>query len=117
MTNYQVSPTSAHQYLEALKKHVNVHKDISAAVFYLGDKIYSNDYVTVVNDMYCIPCLGELSNRLCFDNVGSIIMNHNYIGNEYDGKDNVYFDRGNASAQCQKRQKEFLDCLFQITIE
>ena len=30
---YQVPPTSAHQYLEALKNHVTVHKDISTAVF------------------------------------------------------------------------------------
>ena len=36
--NYQVPPTSANQYLEALKKHVIVHKDISTAVFYLGGK-------------------------------------------------------------------------------
>ena len=33
VTCYQVPPTSAHQYLEALKKHVTVHKDISTAFF------------------------------------------------------------------------------------
>ena len=64
--HYQVTPTSAHQYLEALKKHVTVHKYISAAVFYLGGKIYRNEYITVLNDMDWIPCLGELSNNLCF---------------------------------------------------
>ena len=37
--NYQVTPTSAHQYIESIKKHVTVHKDISTALFYLGDKI------------------------------------------------------------------------------
>ena len=55
--NYQVPPISAHQYLEALKKHVTVHKNISTAVFYLGDKIYRNEYITVVNDMKGYPVL------------------------------------------------------------
>ena len=32
--HYQGPPTSAHQFLEALKNHVTVHKDISTAVFY-----------------------------------------------------------------------------------
>ena len=58
MTHYQVPPTGAHQYLEALKKHVTVHKDISTAVFYFGDKIYRNEYITVLIDMYWLPCLG-----------------------------------------------------------
>ena len=35
---YKVPPTSVHQYLEDLKKHVTVNKDISTAVFYLGGK-------------------------------------------------------------------------------
>ena len=55
--HYQVPSTSAHQYLEALKKHVTMHKYISTAVFYLGDKIYRNEYITVVNGMDWIPCL------------------------------------------------------------
>ena len=63
--HYQVPPTSAHQYLEALKNHVAMNKDISTAVFYLGDKIYRNWYITIVNDMDCLPCLGELSNCFC----------------------------------------------------
>ena len=66
---FQVPPTSVHQYLEALKKHVTVNKDISTAVFYLGGKIYRNRYITVVNGMYLIPFIGELSNHLCFDHV------------------------------------------------
>ena len=82
---YQVLLTSAHQYLEALKKHVTVHKDISTAVFYLGNKIYGNEYTTVVNDMDWLPCLGYLSNNFCFYYVGSLIMNHKYIGNEDAG--------------------------------
>ena len=32
-------------------------------------------------------------------------MNHKDIGNDDAGRSNVYFDRGKASAQCQKRQK------------
>ena len=40
--HYQVPPTSAHQYLESLKKHVTAHKDISTAVSYLGYIIYRN---------------------------------------------------------------------------
>ena len=40
--NYQVPPESPHQFLEALKNHVTVNKDISKEVFYLGDKIYRN---------------------------------------------------------------------------
>ena len=36
--HYQVPPTSANQYFEALKNHVTVHEDISTAVFYLGGK-------------------------------------------------------------------------------
>ena len=55
--HYQVPPTSAHQCLETLKKYVTVHKDISTAVFTLGDKIYRNWYLTVVNDMDWLPCL------------------------------------------------------------
>ena len=47
----QVPPTSAHEYPEALKKHVAVHKYISTSYFYLGDKIYRNEYIIVVNDM------------------------------------------------------------------
>ena len=66
-------------YLEALKKHVTVHKDIPTAVFNLGDKIYRNEYITVLNDMDWISCLGELSNNLCFYYVGSLIMNPKYI--------------------------------------
>ena len=103
MPHYQVPPTSAHQYLEALKKHVTVHTDIYTAVFYLGDKIYRNDYITVVNDIDWLPCLGELSNHLCFDSIGSLIMNHKDIGDEDEGKDNGSFEIGNASAQCHKR--------------
>ena len=34
-------------------------------------------------------------------------MNHKDIGNEDDGRGNVYFDSGKASAQYQKRQKYF----------
>ena len=79
--HYQVPPTSAHQYLEALKKHVTVHKYISTAVFYLGDKIYRNEYIPVLNDMDCLPCLGELYNHFYFDYVGSLIMHRKGIGN------------------------------------
>ena len=50
-----------------------------------------------------LPFLVEISNRLCFDYVGSLIMNHKYIGNEDYGKGKVYFDKGEASYQCQKR--------------
>ena len=103
--HYQVPPTSAHQYLETLKKHVTVHTDIYTAVFYFGVKIYRNEYITVLNDMDWLPCLGEISNHLCFDYVGSLIMDHKYIGNEDSGRGNVYFDRGKASSQCEKRQK------------
>ena len=110
--HYIVPPTSTHSHLEALKKHVTVHKYISTAVFYLGDKIYSNEYTTVVNDMCWIPCLGEIYNSFCFYYVGSLIMNHKYIENEDAGGVNVYFDRGKASSQCQKRRKDFLGCLF-----
>ena len=106
--HYQVPPTSAHQYLEDLKNHVTVHKDISTAVFNLGDTIFRNEYITVVNDMYWLPCLGELYIHLCYDYVVSIIINHMYIGNEYAGRGNVYFDRGKASSQCQNRQKYFV---------
>ena len=35
-------------------------------------------------------------------------MNHKYIVNEDADRGNVYFDRGKASSQCQKRQKYFL---------
>ena len=38
MTNYQVPPTSTHQYPEALKNHVTVHKDMYTVVFYSEDK-------------------------------------------------------------------------------
>ena len=55
-------------------------------------------------------------NHFCFDYVVSLIMNHKYIGNEYDGRGNVYFDKGKASTQCQRRQKYFLYCLFQMTV-
>ena len=34
VSNNQVTPTSAHQYLEAIKKNLTVHKYISTAVFY-----------------------------------------------------------------------------------
>ena len=68
--HYQVTSTSAHQYLEYLKNHVSAHKDISTAIFYLGDKIYRNEYITVVNEMDWLTFLGELSNHLCFDYVG-----------------------------------------------
>ena len=64
-----------------------------------------------------LPRLQELSKYLCFDYVGSLIMNHKDIGNEDSGRGNVYFDRGKASDQYQKRQKYFLDCLFQMTVE
>ena len=104
---YQVPPTSAYQYLEAIKKHVTLHRDISTEVFYLGGKIYRNEYITIVNHMDWLPCLGELSNHLCFDYVGSLIMNCKYIGNDDAGRGNVYFDRGKASSQRQKRQKYF----------
>ena len=77
--HYQVPRTSAHQYLEALKKHVTVHKYISTAVFNFGDRIYRNEYITVVNNMDWLPYLGELSNNFCFGYVGSLIMNHKYI--------------------------------------
>ena len=50
VTRYQVPPTIAHQYLEALKNDVNMHTDIYIAVFYLGDKIYSNEYITATPD-------------------------------------------------------------------
>ena len=89
------------------KNHVTVHKDISTAVFNLGDKIYRYYYITVFNDMDWLPYLRELSNHFCFDYFGSLIMNHKYIGNEDAGRVNVYFYRGKASHQCQKRQKEF----------
>ena len=36
--HHQVTTTSSHQYLEALKKHVTVHIDISTSVFNLGYK-------------------------------------------------------------------------------
>ena len=117
VTHYQVYPTSSHQYLEALKKHVILHKDISTAFFYLWYKIYRNEYLTVVNDMDWIPCLQELSNHICFDHVGSIIMNNKDVGNENAGRGNVYFERGKASAQFQKSQKGFLGCLFHMTVE
>ena len=68
VTHYQVPPTSAHQYLEALKNYVTVNKDISTADFYLGGKIYY--YITIVNDMYWLPCLGKLYDHFCFDYVG-----------------------------------------------
>ena len=105
---YQVTPTSAHQYLEALKNHITVNTDISTAVLNLRDKIYRNEYINVVNNMDWLPCIGELSNNFCFDYVLSLIMNHNCIVNEDSGRGNVYFDRGKASSQCQKRQKYFL---------
>ena len=88
----QVTSTSSHKYLEALKKHVTVHKYISTAVFNLGDKIYRNKYITVINDMDWLPYLGEPSNHFCFDYVGSLIMNYKYIGND------------------------FLDCMFHMTV-
>ena len=50
-------------------------------------------------------CLGEISNHLCFEYVGSLITNQKYIGNEDVGRGNVYFYIGKASYQCQKRQK------------
>ena len=34
-------------------------------------------------------------------------MNHKDIGNEDSSRGNVYFDRGKASAQYQKRKKYF----------
>ena len=89
--NYQVPPTTAYKYLEALQIHVTVQKDISITVFNLEDKIYRNEYITFVNDMDWLPCLGELSNHFYFDYVGSLIMNHKYIGNEDAGRSNVYF--------------------------
>ena len=64
--HYQVPPISSHQYPEALKKHVTVNKDISTEVFYSRDKLYRNEYITVVNVMDWLPCLVELSNHLCF---------------------------------------------------
>ena len=93
VTNYQFPLTSVYQYLEDLKNHVTVHKDISTEVFYLGDKIYRNEYITVVNDMDWLTCLGKLSNTLCFYYVGSLIMNYKYIGNEDSSRGNIYFDR------------------------
>ena len=92
--------------------YVIVHKDISTAVFYLGDKIYRNEYFIVVYDMDWLPCIAELSNHLFFDYVGSLIINHKYIVNEAAGGGNVYFDRGKASPQYQKSQKYFLGCLL-----
>ena len=59
-----------------------MHKDIYTAVFYLGNKIYRNEYINVVNDMVWLPCLRELSNHFCFYYVGVLIMNHKYILNE-----------------------------------
>ena len=53
-----------------------------------------------------LPCLGELYNHFCFGCVESLIMNHTYIGNDDAGRGNVYFYRGKASSQFQKRQKE-----------
>ena len=79
--HYKVPPTSAHQCLEALKNHVTVHKDVSTAFFNLGNEIYRNEYITIVNDMDWIPCIGELSNNFCFDYIVSLIMSHKYIGN------------------------------------
>ena len=38
-----------------------------------------------VNDMDWLPCIGELSNHLCFYFVGSIIINHKCIGNDFFG--------------------------------
>ena len=64
-----------------------------------------------------LPYLGEISNHFCFDYVGSLIMSHKDIGNEDAGRVNVYFYRGKASDQFQKMQKDFLDCLFHMTIE
>ena len=32
-----------------------------------------------------LPCIGELSNHFCFACVGSLIMNHKYIGNGFFG--------------------------------
>ena len=87
--------------------HVTMHKDISTAVIYLGGKMYRKEYLTVLNDIDWLPCIRELSNYFCFDYVGSLIMNHEDIGNEDSGRGNVYFDRGKASAQYQKRQKYF----------
>ena len=55
-----------------------------------------------------LPCLGELSNHVCFVYVGSIIINYKDIGNEDTGRGNVYFDIGKSSSQYQKRQKYFL---------
>ena len=84
-----------------------MHKDVSTAFFNLGNEIYRNEYITIVNDMDWIPCIGELSNHFCFDYVGSIITNQEYIVNEDDGRGNIYFDRGKASPQCHNRQKYF----------
>ena len=64
-----------------------------------------------------IPCLGGISNHFCFDYVVSLIINHKYVVNEDASRGNVYFERGKASYQCHKRQKYFLDCLFQMTVE
>ena len=109
---YKVPPTSVHQYLEALKNHVTVHKDISTTVFYLGDEIYRNEYITVVNDIYWLPCLWDISNHLFFDYAGSLIMNHKGVVNEGCGRGNVYIDKGKASDQCQKRQI----CFFGLSV-
>ena len=38
-----------------------------------------------VHDMDWLPCLGEFSNHFCFYYVGSLIMNHKYIGNDFFG--------------------------------
>ena len=38
-----------------------------------------------VNDMDWLTCLGEFSNHICFNYVGSLIMNHKYIGNYFFG--------------------------------
>ena len=32
-----------------------------------------------------LPCLGEFSNRICFYYVGSLIINHKYIGIDFFG--------------------------------
>ena len=50
--------------------------------------------------MDLLPCLGELSKYLCFDDVVSLIMNQNNIGNEDAGRGNVYSYREKASSQC-----------------
>ena len=56
--NYQVPPISLHQQIKALKKHVTMHKYIYTEVFYLGYKVYRNEYITVVNYMDWLPFLG-----------------------------------------------------------